>query len=216
MTTIPMRWAGSVYLKRSTLYIRFKGLDGRWTNKATPYRAGEEHLARALLRKVREATLKSVSSMDTTRLRALKTSHRRAGALRCEVCGWSPPAIERVAMVMHSHHIVPRAYGGTNAPSNLVLLCPNHHAIVHSTFITRRRSGVYDGPRTREELIALLQLLDRDPLDFLRRVPSALVREFVGRSKTAPDVSAESAAAPSPDGPTAAQAHGMTRENPAA
>jgi len=29
------------------------------------------------------------------------------------------------------HHKVPVSQGGTNHPDNLILLCPNHHAMVH-------------------------------------------------------------------------------------
>lgn len=31
--------------------------------------------------------------------------------------------------IVEVHHIVPRALGGKNNPENLILLCPNHHAM---------------------------------------------------------------------------------------
>lgn len=40
----------------------------------------------------------------------------------CEVCDYP---------ITHMHHIVPRAYGGTDETSNLIALCPNHHAAIH-------------------------------------------------------------------------------------
>lgn len=40
----------------------------------------------------------------------------------CVVCGYP---------LVHLHHLVPRSKGGTDDPSNLIDLCPNHHALVH-------------------------------------------------------------------------------------
>ena len=34
---------------------------------------------------------------------------------------------------LHLHHVVPVAKGGTDDPTNLVLLCSVHHALVHQT-----------------------------------------------------------------------------------
>jgi hypothetical protein len=48
---------------------------------------------------------------------------RRAGNA-CEVCGHS----ENVNV----HHVKPRSLGGTDDPSNLRVLCPNHHAAAHA------------------------------------------------------------------------------------
>ena len=33
---------------------------------------------------------------------------------------------------LHMHHIKPRHLGGDNRVSNLILLCPNHHAAAHN------------------------------------------------------------------------------------
>ena len=40
----------------------------------------------------------------------------------CVVCGYP---------FAHIHHALPREYGGSDDDSNLVSLCPNHHAAVH-------------------------------------------------------------------------------------
>jgi 5-methylcytosine-specific restriction endonuclease McrA len=34
--------------------------------------------------------------------------------------------------MLHAHHVIPLAFGGDDAEANLVLLCPNHHAIAHA------------------------------------------------------------------------------------
>ena len=44
---------------------------------------------------------------------------------QCEKCGHENYNILQV------HHILPKASGGTNEKSNLMLLCPNCHAIIH-------------------------------------------------------------------------------------
>ena len=86
---------------------------------------------------------------------------------RCEACGWkAPQLLHRLLCV---HHIVPVCRGGSHDRENLVLLCPNHHAIAHALF--PRSKGRYDGPRTRADLLKAI----RDPkchkegqLDFIR------------------------------------------------
>lgn len=40
---------------------------------------------------------------------------------KCVVCGFDE--------VVEVHHIIPRHLGGSDDPTNLVLLCPNHHAL---------------------------------------------------------------------------------------
>ena len=43
----------------------------------------------------------------------------------CAICGWNESTCD-------IHHIVERSNGGTNDMSNLILLCPNCHRIVHT------------------------------------------------------------------------------------
>lgn len=47
--------------------------------------------------------------------------------IKCEVCGVSD------ANILHRHHIIPRQDSrSTNDDSNLAILCPNCHSLVHS------------------------------------------------------------------------------------
>jgi hypothetical protein len=83
----------------------------------------------------------------------------------CEACGWTPPPAAGTAVrLLHEHHVLPRSFGGTDAPGNRVILCPNCHAIVHAA-ITRAQRGrnaeTYTGPRTREELLEALAVILR-------------------------------------------------------
>ncbi len=42
----------------------------------------------------------------------------------CQVCGWDEARCD-------VHHIVEWSEGGTDEPDNLIVLCPNHHRLVH-------------------------------------------------------------------------------------
>lgn len=61
-------------------------------------------------------------------------------APRCQICG------EQVASAYDSHvdevhHIYPFVTSLNNDVSNLVVLCPNHHRIVHATHAQFRRAA---------------------------------------------------------------------------
>lgn len=42
----------------------------------------------------------------------------------CCICGWKEATCD-------IHHIVPKKNGGTNDNTNLTILCPNHHRLIH-------------------------------------------------------------------------------------
>lgn len=44
---------------------------------------------------------------------------------KCAICGFAFGAL------LHRHHIKPRSEGGEDATDNMVMLCPNCHAIAH-------------------------------------------------------------------------------------
>jgi 5-methylcytosine-specific restriction endonuclease McrA len=81
-----------------------------------------------------------------------KTDEKIAGRRACVVCGWEPP--RRFSRLLHVHHIVPVAAGGTHERENLILLCPNHHSLAHAMFPCLR--GYYSGPRDRASLLEAL------------------------------------------------------------
>lgn len=82
-----------------------------------------------------------------------KTTARKYGKMilgsKCMICGFD--------YVTHVHHIIPRREGGKNSKDNLVILCPNHHAMADRNLISR------------EELLtlnhaAIAQLSENQPL----------------------------------------------------
>lgn len=89
----------------------------------------------------------------------------------CEACTWVPPEalLYRPGSdgLLHAHHIVPVACGGPDHPSNLLLLCPNCHAIAHRLGKmggrVNRSTGYRDwsGPRTRDEALAAFAIVTR-------------------------------------------------------
>lgn len=82
--------------------------------------------------------------------RNLDQVKRRLMALRgeaCQVCETEMPA----KSLIHAHHILPVVEGGTDEDKNIVLLCPNCHAIAHWRY---RKAGA--APRTMLDFFALM------------------------------------------------------------
>ena len=57
---------------------------------------------------------------------------RKAG-FKCEMCG------RKLTLTPDIHHIKPRAKGGSNRESNLIVLCPNCHRMVHEGQISQSK-----------------------------------------------------------------------------
>jgi hypothetical protein len=49
---------------------------------------------------------------------------------RCQICSWEPRLLYQ-ADVCEAHHVRCLGRGGDDSLANLVLLCPNHHRIIH-------------------------------------------------------------------------------------
>lgn len=60
-------------------------------------------------------------------------------------------------MLLHRHHIVPRHVGGSDDPSNLIVLCPNCHTAAHR--LVYQKFTRVPWPTTPEELLARLRAL---------------------------------------------------------
>ena len=54
---------------------------------------------------------------------------------RCQLCAFDSPVVYGIPSA-ESHHIVYLSRGGEDALLNMVLLCPNHHTVVHKTEAT--------------------------------------------------------------------------------
>lgn len=66
---------------------------------------------------------------------------------KCELCGFK--------LVVDTHHILPKNKGGLHAVNNLIVLCPNCHAL-----ITRKHLPLNDRkdvPRLRKKIAELLK-----------------------------------------------------------
>lgn len=109
------------------------------TGSAIPhYRIAPESICKAekLIAGQRER-LRAQRETDERRrsVRAEASRTRRATlADTCEACGWKTPVEIQATRgpILHMHHVVPVAAGGTNESANLVTLCPNCHALAHA------------------------------------------------------------------------------------
>jgi len=66
---------------------------------------------------------------------------------KCELCGYST--------VVDTHHIIPKKIGGPHEINNLIILCPNCHALVTRKHFTL--NGREDIPKIRKKVIRLLR-----------------------------------------------------------
>lgn len=69
------------------------------------------------------------------RNRQLVDDLNRTYAGRCQLCAFDSPTLYSVESA-EAHHIIYRSRGGADAMENLVLVCPNHHTVIHATDAT--------------------------------------------------------------------------------
>lgn len=72
----------------------------------------------------------------------------KQGKKFCQHCRWSPPVPE----LLHAHHVIPRGCGGPDTVENMLVLCPNCHAIAHYVTARTNLTRTYTGPRTIDGL----------------------------------------------------------------
>ena len=78
---------------------------------------------------------------------------------RCQLCGFDSPLVYGVPSA-EAHHVVYLSRGGDDVLDNMVLLCPNHHKVIHrtdATFDYRRLTFLF--PNGRAEPLCLNQHL---------------------------------------------------------
>lgn len=103
-----------------------------------------------------------------------KSEKWKALIAECQVCEWRPPVMlgsvreTRLFTMLHAHHVVPIAAGGKDHAKNLVLLCPNHHAIAHALGKIVADKGakgsrkLWTGPTTPEALLNEIRWVEND------------------------------------------------------
>lgn len=72
----------------------------------------------------------------------------KRGKRLCEHCLWRPPDNN----LLHAHHVIPLCAGGPDSPDNVLVLCPNCHALAHYVARRTNTTRTYAGPRTPLEL----------------------------------------------------------------
>lgn len=116
---------------------------------------------------------------DHTLVTTVKRSRAQSDEHCCEVCGWVPPVVGfykglqckyRRARLLHLHHIVPLRWGGKDEEDNLILLCPNHHAVAHAIIgLWRSADGI---AVSYDRLFAALRAISKAPNDWIYRFDS--------------------------------------------
>jgi len=66
---------------------------------------------------------------------------------KCELCGYNA--------VIDTHHIIPKKMGGPHEINNLIVLCPNCHALITRRYFTLKNRG--NIPKIREKAVKLLK-----------------------------------------------------------
>lgn len=89
------------------------------------YETQEEHDFRIQAENRRYRFQKKKGRSDARRVNVKRVVWQRAGG-KCEICSFA------FGSVLIRHHIWPVHLGGHGQPSNLILLCPNCHSIVHN------------------------------------------------------------------------------------
>jgi len=90
---------------------------------------------------------------DTLLARQVKLLHRD----NCQLCGVAL-RMSSTQTYSEAHHIVPlgRAHAGPDTGSNIIVLCPNHHALCDYGAIPLRRDAIREVPGHRIDDAALL------------------------------------------------------------
>lgn len=73
-------------------------------------------------------TLQNIRVLDNTIQKNLKKIYN----FRCQICGATATVLYGVD-ISEAHHIVPFSKSFNNNPSNIIILCPDHHRILHKT-----------------------------------------------------------------------------------
>lgn len=125
------------------------------------YEAGENS--------VRETVAAYQTGVSTQRRLSLQNSYSRNRAFveqlhrlyhgRCQLCGFDPELLYN-ARACRGHHIVYLSRGGKDEITNMMLVCPNHHEIIHATgAVFDFRDLRYVFPSDRREPLVLNQHL---------------------------------------------------------
>jgi hypothetical protein len=101
----------------------------------------------------------------------VKDLHERYSG-RCQLCAFDSPVVYGVASA-EAHHIVYLSQGGDDNLMNLVLLCPNHHTVIHKTDATFDYSRLtFCFPNRRVEPLCLNTHLSANPGMSVNPLPS--------------------------------------------
>ena len=92
-----------------------------------------------------------IRKLDNSIADALKTAYK----YKCQICGLNIGELYDVSII-HAHHIEYFSVSLNNNADNIMIICPNHHSIIHNTNpIFDRKQKVYIYPNGYREGLAL-------------------------------------------------------------
>jgi predicted HNH restriction endonuclease len=117
--------------------------------------ASVERIVRQRLVGVAESRREFILRPNYQRNRRLVAELNQRYDGRCQMCAFAPRLVYGVPAA-NVHHIVYLACGGEDTLDNLILLCPNHHEVVHAaTAQFDFRTLEYAFPNRRREPVVL-------------------------------------------------------------
>ena len=109
-----------------------------------------KYCSEACLRHAEAQQKMSVIADRATRINRVAQDVYLAYGARCAICGWqaTPELLTHKGKTQFAHgneihHIIPVSEGGTEAPDNVILLCPNHHKQADLGIITAEQLRPY-------------------------------------------------------------------------
>lgn len=109
-----------------------------------------KYCSEACLRHAEAQKKMSVIADRASRVSGIAHDIYTAYGARCAICEWqaTPELLTHKGKTQFAHgneihHIIPVSEGGTEAPDNLILLCPNHHKQADLGIITAEQLKEY-------------------------------------------------------------------------
>lgn len=131
----------------------------------------------------RRQLLLATSARDRQLVRDLHDLYRG----RCQLCAFDSPVVYNVSSA-EAHHVVYLSRGGEDSLENMILLCPNHHTVIHRADATfDYATHLFTFPNGRAEPLCLnTHLARRTPAarqmpDVLTEPPAPAPAEGVAR-----------------------------------
>jgi 5-methylcytosine-specific restriction endonuclease McrA len=97
---------------------------GKFFSSSKRFRNGRKIHCDDCIQKRKHSKEGLVSPLDCSKRTVTKIIKRAKKG--CSICGWNESTCD-------IHHIIPRSKGGSDDSTNLIIVCPNCHRVIHTT-----------------------------------------------------------------------------------